>query len=256
MMFEDIHTHMERAKSIDPDTYPLLGLLADSSFITSRNPQTAIYYKVSEYIVRKAFEGESEISEDDLNRHVMTTRGWSDAFKVFEQLNLVHVKTEKFRRVLVLTDKTRKFAAQYRSGDKVSEIGVIKRLAHIYAGYVLLYLLKKIANLDASSLDTSMLPYSQRPRTLWVTLMFLWGKAFKKNSEFNEEELRVFVSKRRIPSSTRGRLLGALEAMSGQTTQGLIKEVSIDGDNLKFTFEDYAVREMERLRNRARERRR
>lgn len=256
IIFEDVHEKMERAESIDPDTHPILRLLADSTFVTSKNPQTAIFYKISDYIVSKAFVGVTEITEDELNRRVMTTRGWSDAFRIFEELNLVRVRTERFRRILVLTDKTRKFATQYLTVELLSEIGVRIRLAHIYAGYVLLYILYKMANLSVENFDTSLLPYHQKPRTLWTTLMFLWLNAYMNRRAFSDEDLRVFVSKRRIPSTTRGRIVNALEAKDGRSTQGLIKDVRIEGDERKFEFEDYVLLEMQRIRELIRERER
>jgi hypothetical protein len=255
-VFEDIHGTMERAGSVDPDTHPILRLLADSSFITSKNPQTAIFYKISDYIVSKAFAGVNEITEDELNRHVTTTRGWSDAFKIFEELNLVRVRTERFRRVLILTDKTRKFATQYLGAGHLSDIGLRTRLAHIYGGYVLLFILCKMADLSVDNIDRATLPYNQRPRTFWITLMFLWSNAYLNSRTFSGEDLRVFVSKRRIPSTTRGKILNALEAKDGRSTQGLIKDVRIENGGLTFEFEDYVLLEMERIRELVRERER
>lgn len=256
VVFEEIDSHMNTARTVDPKTKRILQLLADSSFITSKNPQTAIYYKISDYLVSKAFAGEQEVGEEELNRHVSTTRGWGDAFRVFEELGLVRVRTEKFRRVLLLTDKTRKFAQQYRTGESLSDIGLVSRLAHIYAGYVLLYILSKVAALSERNPDTTQLPYLQRPRTLWVTLMFLWSKAYGGSSTFGEEDLRSFVSRRRMPSTTRGKILGALQAMDGRSTQGLIKGVRMADDERRFAFEDYVMVELERIRERVRERER
>ena len=255
-VFEDVHEKMERAGSVDPDTHPILRLLADSSFITSTNPHTAIFYKISDYIVSKASADVAEVTEDELNRHVTTTRGWGDAFKIFEELNLFRVRTEKFRRVLVLTDKTRKFASQYLTAEKLSEIGIRTRLAHIYGGYVLLYVLYKMANVSVENLITPILPYHQRPRTLWITLMFLWSNAYTNVRSFSDEDLRIFVSKRRIPSTTRGRITHALEAKDGRSTQGLIKDVRIEGGERTFEFEDYVLLEMQRIRELLRERER
>ena len=255
-IFEEVDEHMNTSHTVDPKTKRLLQLLADSSFITSKNPQTAIYYKISNFIVSKAFAGEHEIGEEELNRHVSTTRGWGDAFKVFEELGLVRVRTEKFRRVLVITDKTRKQAQQYRTAASLSEIGLVTRLAHIYAGYVLLYILSKVAGLSESNPDWSDLPYHQRPVTLWVTLMFLWSKAYAGKATFDEEELRSYISKRRIASTTRGKIIGALQAMDGTSTQGLIKDVKMAAGERQFAFEDYVLVELERLRPRVRERER
>lgn len=255
-IFEDLHDNMEQAGSIDPDAHPILRLLADSTFVTSKNPHTAIFYKISDYIVSEAFAGTTEVTEDELNRNVMTTRGWGDAFRVFEELNLVRIRTEKFRRVLILTDKTMKFASQYLTGERLSEIGLRIRLAHIYAGYVLLYILYKMANLSIDNFKISLLPYHQRPRTLWITLMFLWSNAYLNRHAFSDEDLRVFVSKRRIASTTRGKIINALEAKDGRSTQGLIKGVSIEGNERKFEFEDYVLLEMQRIRKLVRDRER
>ena len=255
-IFEDIHEKMERAGSIDPDTHPILRLLADSSFVTSKNPHTAIFYKISDYIVSKAFTGATEVTEDEFNRYVVTTRGWSDAFRIFEELNLVRIRTERFGRILVLTDKTRKFATQYLSAERLSEIGVRTRLAHIYGGYVLLYILYIMSNISTDNIETSWLPYHQRPRTLWITLMFLWSNAYMNTRTFSDEDLRVFVSKRRIPSTTRGKIINALEAKDGRSTQGLIKDVRIEGGERTFEFEDYVLLEMQRIRELIRERER
>jgi hypothetical protein len=255
-VFEDVHENMERAGSIDPDTHPILRLLADSTFVTSKNPHTAIFYKISDYIVSNAFAGATEITEDELNRNVMTTRGWGDAFKIFEELNLIRIRTGKFRRILILTDKTRKFATQYLTAERLSEIGLRIRFAHIYAGYVLLYILYKMANLSIDNFNKSLLPYHQRPRTLWITLMFLWLNAYMNRRIFSDEDLRVFISKRRIPSTTRGKIINALEAKDGRSTQGLIKGVRIEGDERTFEFEDYILLEMQRIRKLIRERER
>jgi hypothetical protein len=251
-VFDEAHAQIERSRTIDPDTNPLLRLLADTAFITMKNPQTAIYYKVSDYIVERAFAGDGEISEDDLNHHVSTTRGWGDAFKVFEELDLVRVRTEKFRRVLVLTDKTRKFARQYRTGVNISSISIQKRLAQLYATYVLLFILKKVADLKEDSDASASIPYDRIPRTLWVILMFLWLQAYNRKLGFSEEDLRTFVSKRRIPSTTRGKILGALQGMDGRVVQGLIKTVGMKGGERSYAFDDYVVNEMLRLREQVR----
>jgi hypothetical protein len=206
-------------------------------------------------MLTRAFEGDLEITEDDLNRYVPTIRGWEDAFKLFEDLDLITVRTEKYRRVLILTNKMRKFADQYRL-ENISDIGIRKRLAHIYAGYVLLYILDKVASLSEESWSKSALPYGQRPRTLWISLMFLWSIAFNNNESFSEEEFRKFVAKRRIPSATRGKIVGALQAMEGRSTQGLIKNVQIENGERKFTFENYVIVEMQRIRELIRERER
>jgi len=255
-IFEDIHEKMETASSIDPDTYPIMRLLADSTFITSKNPHTAIFYKISDYIVARAFENATEITEDELNRRVVTTRGWGDAFKIFEELNLVRIRIEDHRRVLILTEKTMKFAQQYLLAERISEVSIRIRLAHIYGGYVLLYILYKMAQLSVDNFNLSSLPYGQRPRSLWIMLMFLWTYAYMNNDSFDDEDLRAFVSKRRIPSTTRGKMINALEAKDGRSTQSLIKEVRIENNQKVFEFEDYVLLEMQRIREQIRERER
>jgi hypothetical protein len=246
---------MEREEIIDPDTSPILRLLADSSFLTSSNPQTAIFYKISDYLLTRASIGDTEITEDDLNRYVTTIRGWEDTFKLFSELNLITIRNEKYRRVLILTNKMVKFANQYQL-ESISDIGIRKRLAHIYAGYVLLCILNKVASLSEESWSKSILPYSQKPRTLWISLMFLWSNAFNNTEQFSEEDLRKFIAKRRIPSASRGKIIGALQAMDGKNTQGLIKDVRIEDGERQFTFEDYVMIEMQRIRELVRERER
>jgi hypothetical protein len=254
-VFEDVHDQMEREEIIDPDTSPILRLLADSSFLTSSNPQTAIFYKISDYLLTRASIGDTEITEDDLNRYVTTIRGWEDTFKLFSELNLITIRNEKYRRVLILTNKMVKFANQYQL-ESISDIGIRKRLAHIYAGYVLLCILNKVASLSEESWSKSILPYSQKPRTLWISLMFLWSNAFNNTEQFSEEDLRKFIAKRRIPSASRGKIIGALQAMDGKNTQGLIKDVRIEDGERQFTFEDYVMIEMQRIRELVRERER
>ncbi len=251
-IFEEIHQVFENQKTIDPQTNKLLSLIGDGSFITQRNPQTAIYYKLSEFIVAQAFDGKERISEEELNRNVTTTRSWNDILVVFEDLGLIKVTLEKYRRVLVLTKKTKNMAVQFRSGEPTSK-QVQLRLAHIYAGYVLLYILSLIASANNIS-DIEHLPYKQRPKTLWTVLMFLWLTAYDKNEQFTEEDMRYFISKRRIPSTTRGKITRALQAMDGRTVQGLIKDISFKDGERTFTFEDYVSIEMERIRENVRKR--
>lgn len=247
-MFEDLHRQMETTESVDPQTYELFKLLSDTTFITSKNPHTAIFYKLSDYFVSKSFEGILEIPESELNRNVSTTRGWGDAFKIFEELNLIKIQTERYRRVVTLTDKTRKFSDQYLSGESISTIGLTTRLAHIYAGYVLLYIAYKLSRLTIDNFDKSKLPYHQKPRTLWNVLMFLWSTAYDNNAVFSAEEFNKFISKRRIGNTTKGKILNALEAKDGRSTQGLIKDVYLEDGVRKYVFEDYVMREMQRIR--------
>lgn len=254
MVYEDIEDKIRSMEMIDPENTPIFRLLADSVFITAQNPQTRIFYKLCECLVEKAVQDESEISEEELNRKIRTTRSWSDIFKIFEELDLVEVRLEKYRRVLVLKDKLRKFAKQYFTDRPVTE-QLTMRLAHIYAGYILLYILTKIAQITNHE-DIRELPYSQRPQTLWVVLMYLWSRAFHDHDAFSSEGFRRFVSRRRIPSTTRGQVIRSLQTIDGKTVQGLIKEWDFDGDQLMFHFDDYVMVEMSRLRDRMRERER
>lgn len=252
-IYRDVNNIMESSRIIDPDTMPILRFLADSSFITSKNPQMSIFHKISDLIISKAFSSVDEISEEELNREIETTRSWRDVFKIFEELDLIKVKTEGYQRLVSLTEKTKKMASQFLQDKPISD-QVEERLAHIYSGYVLLYLLTKLAEIsDDSELDD--LPYNRRPRTLWIILMFLWSSAYEGKTRFTEEDMRKFVSRRRIPSSTRGKIVRALQSMDGTVVQGLIKNVSLENNEKVFEFEDYAVIEMERVRN-ARERER
>ncbi len=253
-IYADIDAKMETLENIDPNTSPIFKLLSDSSFVTAQNPQTAIFYKLCEFIVAKALSGASEITEDELNKEIRTTRSWSDAFRIFEELNLIRVKTEKYRRILILTDKTKKFAKQYLGGEPLSD-QMQTRLTHIYSGYVLLYILTKVAELDKDN-DITILPYKQRPKTLWTILMFLWTTAYNGKEKFTEEDLRSFIAIRRIPSTTRGRIIRSLQTIDGKFVQGLIKDMSFLNGDITFKFEDYVIVEMGRVRERTRERER
>jgi hypothetical protein len=113
-----------------------------------------------------------------------------------------------------------------------------------------------MADVSVENVSTSMLPYHQRPRTLWIALMFLWSNAYKNTRSFSDEDLRTFVSKRRIPSTTRGKIMHALEAKDGRSTQGLIKGVRLEDGERIFEFEDYVLLEMQRIRELSRERER
>jgi hypothetical protein len=86
--------------------------------------------------------------------------------------------------------------------------------------------------------------------------MFLWATAYNGREKFTEEDLRAFISRRRIPSITRGRIIRSLQTIDGKFVQGLIKDMSIVGGNITFKFEDYVMVEMERVRERIRERER
>jgi len=253
-VYDDIEAKFKSLRMIDPENTPVFRLLSDSVFLTAQNLQTRIFYSLCELLVEKAVQDQAEVTEDELNRAIRTTRSWSDILRVFEELDLIEVKTEKYRRVLLLRDKLRKFAQQYFTDRPITD-QLTTRLAHIYAGYVLLYLLTKVAQLE-DPLDIEKLPYNQRPQTLWVVLMYLWSKAFKNEEDFSNEDLRQFTARRRIPSTTRGRVVRSLQTIDGKTVQGLIKKWDFDGEELVFHFDDYVILEMDRLRDRVRERER
>lgn len=246
-MYTEIDDKMTNSAVIDPDTDKFLQLISDGTFITASNPQTSIFYKICEYIIQRAYKGASEITEEELNKSIKTTRSWGEVFKLFEELGLINVRVEEYQRILQLTDKTKNLARQYDSGNPLSE-QVIKRLAHIYSGYILLYIMYKISLLE--DLDGEFdLPYNEKPKTLWNVLMFLWGAAYKGEEGFSEDDFIKFVSKRRIPSTTRGEILKALQAMSGRSVQGLIKEIVVNDNKISFKFEDYVLLEMRRIRD-------
>lgn len=246
-MYREVNNKISNSTVIDPETDKFLQLIADGTFITANNPQTSIFYKICEFIIQKAYMGVSEITEEELNKAVKTTRGWGEAFKLFEELDLIKVRVEEYQRIIQLTDKTKNLARQYDSGNPLSE-QLIKRLAHIYSGYILMHILFKLSLLDESS-ESIVLPYNQKPKTLWNVLMFLWNTAYDGSEGFSEDDFIKFVSKRRIPSTTRGEILKALQAMSGRTVQGLIKEIIVTDNKINFKFEDYVLIEMQRIRD-------
>jgi hypothetical protein len=239
---------------VDPTSDHILQLVADSTFLTVANPQLTIYYKMCELIIQKAYKREYQISEEQLNKAIKTIRSWSAVFKLFQELDLIQVTIEDHQRIITLTDKIERMVKPFQSESLSDQI--IKRHAHIYAGYVLLNILNKVAEMRVDEPDDGRLPYGQKPRTLWSCLMFVWGSAYSGKQTFSEEDLRRFLSKRRIPSTTYSEAIKALQSMSGKTVQTLIKDISIDGDQITFAISDYAFREILNLRDRARERQR
>ena len=171
---------------------------------------------------------------------------------MFEELNLIEIRIEEFRRILIIKEKLRNFAKQYFDNEPLSE-QLKKRLAQIYAGYIILYIMNLVAEIQDES-DIIKLPYKQRPKTIWTVLMFLWLKAYDNENKFTEEELRTFFSKRKIPSNTRGRIIRSLQTIDGKFSHGLIKKMEFEDGNLEFEFEDYILIEMERIREKVRER--
>ncbi len=251
-LYEDIDNSFSALNDINPELNSEYKLLADITFVTGYNPQINIFYKLSEFLVAKSMEGISEITEDELNKEIRTTRSWHDAFRVFEELNLIDIRIDEYRRILIIKDKLRNFAKQYFGDEPLSE-QVKKRLAQIYAGFIILYIMKLVAELEKEE-DIVRLPYKQRPKTIWTVLMFLWLTAYRKENKFSEEELRQFFSKRKIPSNTRGRIIRSLQTIDGKFSQGLIKKMEFEYGNLEFEFEDYIMIEMERIREMVRDR--
>lgn len=251
-LYEDINNSFNSLNDIDPELNSEYKLLADITFVTGYNPQINIFYKLSEFLVARSMEGIREITEDELNKEIRTTRSWHDAFQVFEELNLIDIRIDEYRRILIIKDKLRNFAKQYFDNQPLSE-QVKKRLAQIYAGFIILYIMKLVAELENEE-DIIKLPYKQRPKTIWTVLMFLWLTAYRKENKFSEEELRKFFSKRKIPSNTRGRIIRSLQAIDGKFSQGLIKKMEFENGNLEFEFEDYIMIEMERIREMVRDR--
>lgn len=247
-IYAEIDNKMTNSDVIDPHTDKLFMLIADASFITAKNPQTSIFYKMCEFIIKKAHINQNEITEEELNRSIKTTKGWGDAFKIFEELNLIKVRVEKYQRVIELTEKTQKLAKQFDDTDPLSN-KILTRLAHLYAGYVLLYILNNVSNLNEDLEDDIFIPYNQKPKTLWNVVMYLWKTAYSGQDEFAGEDLEKFISKRRIPSTTRGQIITALQSMSGTTVQGLIKDIRLNENKPVFKFEDYVMVELKRVRD-------
>ena len=102
--------------------------------------------------------------------------------------------------------------------------------------------------------DVAKLPYGKRPQALWVILMFLWKSAYDRNNEFTSEEMRKFLARRRIPTSVADTIRRRLQGVDSKTTQALIKDSVFIDDQIKFTFEDYVMKEFERIRELERER--
>ena len=253
-IWNDIDQKMKTVEAIEPSTHPIFQLLADSTFVTAMNPQTRIFHKVCESLLAEAVKGNHEMTDSQLARSVRTTRGFSDVFRVFTDLGLIKIRNEKYQRVLVFQEKLEKMAQQYHIGTKVSD-ELTERHAHIYAGYVLLYILSLVARMKDSD-DVAELPYGKRPQALWVILMFLWKSAYNRNDEFTSEEMRKFLARRGIPTSVVDTITRRLQGVDSKTTQALIKDsVFIDGQ-IKFRFEDYVMKEFERIRELERDRRR
>ncbi|MCJ7464609.1 MAG: hypothetical protein MUO81_07710 [Thermoplasmata archaeon] len=255
-VYSQAHETFDREDDLDPTDKDkeILRLLADTSFLNTNNPQTAIYYSLSMFFLQRASAGHTNITESELNRAVSTIRSWTDAFQVFEKLGLVKVTTSKFERNIKLTPKMVKLADQFGLDGGRSQEVVIRR-AHTYAGYALMFILNELAKVDSVE-ERNSLPYGKSPRTLWTSLMFLWGAANSGSKKFTEDDFARFLSARRIPSRARGNIFSRLQAFDGRSTQTLIKDVEVSGNQRVFQLEDYVLREMNRIRERTRSRER
>ncbi len=247
---EGTESEILSAESLDIETHDTFRLLTDIGFTTTLNPHTAIFHNLSSFLLHKALRDQNEISEEDLNKLVRTTKSWTDVLELFEDAGLIKVKTQGYERTLIPTDKINKIARQFYTDGSLSD-QLTERSAHFCSGYVMLQLMKKVAKMNEVS-DIGSLPYHQRPRTLWTVAMYLWSNAFDKNDRFDEEQFRKFVGKRGIPSSTWSRIIRGLEAVDGRTTQGMIRQIGFESGTRTFEYEDYVMRVMERLRERGR----
>jgi hypothetical protein len=255
-IYSQAHEIFEKEKSLDPTVKDMgiLKLLADTSFLNINNPQTAIYYNLSMFLLQNASAGKTNITESELNRAVSTTRSCTDVFQVFEELGLIKITTSKYERNIKLTTKMVKLADQFMINGTRSEENE-KRRAHTYAGYALIFILNELAKVDSVK-ERDSLPYGKSPRTLWTALMFLWGTANSGTESFSEDDFIKFLAARRIPSRARGNIVSRLLSFDGRSTQTLIKDVEVSGSNRVFQLEDYILREMVRIRERARVRER
>jgi len=238
--------------TINPEIDQVLKLLADTAFVTEDNPQSRIFYKLTSMIIDRALKSKMEITETELNREIRTVRNWKDTLKIFEELELIRVKTEKYERIIIIEEKPRWIAMAWMSGEPL-ENELLKRTILIFTGYILLYVMYK-TNRMVSHDDILMLPYKQRPRTLWNTIMILWTMIDKGDENITEYDIDRFLGRRGVPLSTTIKIKAALGNYYKDQT-GLIKDVEIVNGERIYKFADYALIEMERLRkDRMRER--
>lgn len=249
MIWTDVNEKFDKLDTIDPELDHIFRLLSDSVFITSHNPQVAIFYKMSTVFVESAFKSIPILTEGELNRKLRTMRSLTDALKVFEGLGLIRIELDEYQRVIILDDKIKKVALSIQGSDRLDE-QLIKRISQSFAGYVLLYLLYRMSKIREIS-GIYELPYKQKFRTLWVTLMFLWTKAFEGKESFQEKDLSKFLSQRHISSAS---LLPMLLNIDPRRLTGILKDVRKEGSDRIYFFSEYILREMERLREVERER--
>ena len=251
-VIEDVWVQIEEDfdnnDAIDPNAQREFQLLADSGFLNTQNPQTALFYKFSDLLIERALDNATQITEEELNKEIRTTRTWSDTFDLFSELNLISVELDEtsLQRVITIKEKVRKAARSINIDERNEQLQ--ERIAGILANYVMMNILHKVANMETRD-EVHDLPYDFRPRTMWVTLMFLWRKAYNQEESFTDEELEDFLSSRRVDSGSRSTIMRELANASSREQQGLIRNVSLDGNNREFTFSRYVIREMDRLRD-------
>jgi len=243
-----IEEDFETNDAIDPNAQREFQLLADSGFLNTQNPQTALFYKFSDLLIERALDNATQITEEELNKEIRTTRTWSDTFDLFSELELISVELDEasLQRIITIEEKVRKAARSINIDERNEQLQ--ERIAGILANYVMMNILYKVANMDTRD-EVHDLPYDFRPRTMWVTLMFLWRKAYKQEESFTDEELEDFLSSRRVDSGSRSTIMRELANASSREQQGLIRDVTLDGNNREFTFSRYVIREMDRLRD-------
>jgi hypothetical protein len=247
---EETESEISSAESLDIETHDVFKLLTDIGFTTTLNPHTAIFHNLSSVLLHRTLRDQSEVSEEELNKEIRTTRSWADVLELFEDAKLIEIKTERYKKTLIPTKRIEKIAREYYMDGALSD-QVDKRSAHFCSGYVMLQLLKKVSDMKEIT-DKDSLPYGRCPRTLWTIAMFLWTNAFERNEGFDEEQFRKFVGKRGIPTSTWSRIVRGLETADSRATQGMIKQMGFESGIRTFEYEDYVPRVMERLRERGR----
>jgi hypothetical protein len=245
-LWDEVKDIFENVDIINPNTDKVLQFLSDSSFITHDNPQTRIYYKLASLLIDKAWNHENSIDEIELNRNISTTKNWGDVLKVFEDLNLIEVVHTKYKRTLNITETTIKVANALRKDSLDDEFK--DRTALIFAGYVFMYLLHMVNEMEDLE-DVYKFPYKRRPRTLWVSLMALWSKAYAGENSISEDELTKMLSRRGITGSTSIKIKQSLHHMTKDST-GLIKDVLVGDDGNKvYMYSDYVTMEFTRIRS-------
>ncbi|ADI73077.1 hypothetical protein Metev_0146 [Methanohalobium evestigatum Z-7303] len=246
-LWNEVNYIFNNLEIINPETDKVLKFLSDTAFVTKDNPQTRIYYKISSLIINKAWNREDTINEVEVNKYTNTTKNLLEALKVFEELGIVKIEYSGYERILKIQNKAFKVANAWRSSESLDN-QLIERVAQIFAGYVLFYILQLMNNIsDVSDLDN--LPYNKRQRTLWVTLMSLLSKPYDGDAKINENDISKYLRKRGIASGTDLKIKQSLHNMTENPT-GLIKNVKTDDDGYRvYEYSDYVVNEFERIRN-------